>query len=515
VTTRVPVLICGGGIAGLTAALLLRRESVFPVLVEKHASLSPQPKARRFHPRSTEIFRMLGLADEISAASPPLGSFGVLTGSTLAEAQSPAPSDNLRRMRKRMAGMSEMSPGPNVSVPQSVLEPVLRRAAEQRGVSVRFGTELVSFNQDDKGVTAVLRPTDGEPYELTADYLIAADGADSPIRNSLGINRSGYGHIADNVDLYFRADLTDLARDKPFILCQIENSVASGTIWMINGTDRWLFSSTTDFPGASTLSDSEWLDILKTVVGVPDLEVDLLDRSPWESAMRMADRLCAGRIFLAGDAAHVMPPMAAAGANTAVADMTNLAWKLAAVLTGTATPALLDSYHTERHPEDLAAAEISITSSGDAFGMVSAYINADGMPGDPLATMFGTQYEQGAFVPDGRDPAPVDHYAPAGRPGTRVPHAWLDATTSILDLIGPGLTLLTGPDNGRWITKADRLGVRLAKVAHQDWLAEVFLPANGALLVRPDAVIAWHSNSETQLADALVHVLGTIPALRT
>ncbi|WP_328648822.1 FAD-dependent monooxygenase [Amycolatopsis sp. NBC_00348] len=508
-TARVPVLISGGGIAGLTTALLLRREGVFPVLVDRRDGSSPQPKARRFNPRSTEMFRLLGLADEVDEASAPLAAFSqVLTGPTLAAARPRELTDLLRARRGQQGRMPELSPAPNVLCPQSVLEPLLRRAAQERGVSVRLGTELVSFTQDDYGVTAVLRPADGEPYELAADYLVAADGARSPVREALGITRGGHGHLADNLDLHFRADLTDLVRDKPFNLCQIENPVASGAFLSVNGTDRWLFS-TADFPDAGTLGDGDWLDLLRIVVGVPDLDVELLGRSPWESAMRVADRFADGRVFLTGDAAHVMPPMAAAGANTAVADAANLAWKLAAVLAGKAAPALLGTYDTERRPAGYAIAEASSTVIGHVGDMLSAFTKGGGLPGDPMTTMFGTQYADGAFVPDGRDPAPADHYAPAGRPGTRVPHAWLDAETSTVDYAGPGLTLLTGPDNGHWIAEADRLGLRWASVPHDGWLAEVRLPADGALLLRPDVVVAWHSTSDTSLADALTRVLGS------
>ncbi|SEP54393.1 FAD-dependent monooxygenase [Amycolatopsis saalfeldensis] len=513
-TERVPVLIAGGGVAGLTAALLLQQQGVATVLVEKHASTSPQPKARRFNQRSNEVFRALGLDDAVAEASAPLASFnGMLTGTTLADAQWPEVTEAMRAGFAKHATMSDHSPAPSVLCPQDVLEPVLRNAAEARGVSVRFATELVSFTQDETGVTAELRPAGREPYRLEAEYLIAADGSRSPIREALGIPRSGYGRLADNLDIAFRADLTELVRDKRFNLCTIENPAASGAFASINGTDRWLFS-TSDFPGSATLDDRGWRELLRTVVGVPDLDVEVLGRMPWESGMHVADRFAEGRVFLAGDAAHAMPPMAAAGANTAIADAHNLAWKLAAVLRGTASAALLDTYHLERYPIAYATAEFSSLVSGHLGTMVKSVTSGEGPRFDPSAAMFGVQYDEGAFVPDGRGPAPVDHYGPAGRPGTRVPHAWLDGAgapgVSTVDLAGPGFVLLTGPDDRRWAEDAEALGLRLVRIGDPLWLAEVELGDDGALLLRPDAVVAWHSSSGLGLRDALARVLGPV-----
>ncbi|WP_326564902.1 FAD-dependent monooxygenase [Amycolatopsis rhabdoformis] len=506
-TERTQVLVCGGGVAGLTAALLLQAHGVQTVLVEKHASTSPQPKARRFNHRSNEVFRLLGLSDPVAEASAPLASFqGMLTGPTLAEARWPEITPTMRAgiaLHERMDGYS---PAPSVLCPQDVLEPVLRRAAEERGVSVRFATELVSFTAADSGVTAALRPAVGEPYELAADYLIAADGARSPIREALGITRSGYGHLADNLDIAFRADLTELVRDKKFNLCQIENAVASGAFVSVNGTDRWLFS-TSDFPASATLADEGWRELLRTVVGVPDLDVDVLSLMPWESGMYVADQYRAGRVFLAGDAAHAMPPMAAAGANTAIGDVHNLAWKLAAVLSGSAVPALLDTYHTERHPVGYATAEFSSRVSGH-LGTMIASVTSGEHPVDPVAALFGAPYDSGAFLPDGRGPAPTDHYAPDGRPGTRVPHAWVSAGVSTVDLAGPAFALLTPPGETRWTARAHALGLRTVEVPDPAWLDAAALTPGDALLLRPDAVVAWHSRSGIPLGEAWSRVLG-------
>ncbi|MEU4674964.1 FAD-dependent monooxygenase [Amycolatopsis sp. NPDC023774] len=364
----------------------------------------------------------------------------------------------------------------------------------------------MSFTQSSSGVTAALRSPGGEVSEVAADYLIAADGARSPVREALGIPRSGYGHLADNLDIAFRADLTELVRDKKFNLCQIENPAVSGAFVSVNGTDRWLFS-TSDFPGSATLGDDGWRDLLRTVVGVPDLEVEVLSLMPWESGMYVADRYAEGRVFLAGGAAHAMPPMAAAAANTAIGDVHNLAWKLAAVLAGSASPALLDTYHAERHPVGYATAEFSSRVSGH-LGTMIASVTSGEVPVDPVTAVFGVQYDEGAFVPDSRGPAPSDHYAPGGRPGTRVPHAWVSPGLSTVDLAGPGFALLTSPGETRWTATARHLGLRTVAVPDPTWLDSVALSPDGALLLRPDAVVAWHSLSTVPLADACARILG-------
>lgn len=282
--------------------------------------------------------------------------------------------------------------------------------------------------------------------------------------------------------------------------------MASGAFVSVNGTDRWLFS-TSDFPSSTTLDDEAWRTLLRTVIGVADLDVEVLSLMPWESGMYVADQYAAGRAFLAGDAAHAMPPLAAAGANTAIGDVHNLAWKLAAVLDGSATPALLDTYHAERHPVGYATAEFSSRISGH-LGTMLASVTTDEAPVDPITALFGLQYDTGAFLPDGRGPAPTDHYAPAGRPGTRVPHAWLSPELSTVDLADRGLTLLTPPGETHWTGQARALGLRTVEVSDPTWLAAAALPPQAALLLRPDAVVAWHSSSGIPLPDACGRVLG-------
>jgi putative polyketide hydroxylase len=166
-----------------------------------------------------------------------------------------------------------------------------------------LGTEVVDTGQDADGVTATLREPGGELTRIRADYLIAADGPRSPVRERLGIPRSGRGTLSRVASVYFRADLSDLVRGR-VNLCQIENPVAPGTFASINGTDRWIFT-TAPCPGRGT---DEWRSITKAAIGRHDFHLSIDSVQEWELGQLVADRLSQGRIFLAGDAAHVMPP---------------------------------------------------------------------------------------------------------------------------------------------------------------------------------------------------------------
>jgi hypothetical protein len=301
--------------------------------------------------------------------------------------------------------------------------------------------------------------------EIRAGYVIAADGARSPVRERLGIGRSGRG--------------------------------ALGRF----GTDRWIFSTRV----AAGRTTAEWVAVVRTAIGAP-VTVDVQSVLEWEPGMFVADRFSQGRILLAGDAAHVMPPYAALGANTGVQDVHNLAWKLALVLTGTAGPTLLDSYHEERHPAAWFAADQSSIRSANLREMQTA--STDGTPlAHPLTLVFGRQYTEGAVVGDG-SVAALDRLDLAGQPGTRLPHHWLGAGAgaaaadggaggarrSTLDLAGAGLTLVTAAEGDWWDAAAAGVsGVRVVRVgpAARAWAQAAGIGDKGGLLVRPDHVVAW------------------------
>lgn len=251
-----------------------------------------------------------------------------------------------------------------------------------------------------------------------------------------------------------------------------EHPQESGWLASVDGRTRWVFS----VPGERT--EVDWPRLLRTALGVPAEDLEILSVLTWQAQMLVADAFSAGRVHLAGDAAHVMPPCAASGANTGIADVHNLAWKLAAVLHGRAHPSLLDTYDAERRPAGYFVADQSARRSA-AFGAAAA---------DPeLAHPFvlalgGYQYTDGAVIPGhGADPEPVVEFAPAGRVGTRIPHRWLDEarTRSTLDEAGPHWAVIEG-------------GGELGD----------FLPPGEFLLLRPDHVIAWRGHDPATAAEA-------------
>jgi 2-polyprenyl-6-methoxyphenol hydroxylase-like FAD-dependent oxidoreductase len=488
-------VVVGGGLAGLTAALLLRAHGVCVTLVEKRASTSAQPKARRLHMRSMEIFRQLGLAGRVRDAARDLaGHDQMAVGKTLADAE---------QLPLWPPGAGEPAVGPSPELPcllsQDLLEPLLRQVAADAGVDVRFDTELASFSQSRDGIDAQLVPgRNGNRSGLAARYLIAADGARSPVREMLGITRSGNGFTGrPNVNVYFSADLAEIVRGREFNLCQITHPDAPGTLASVDGRRRWVFMS----PGGDTGRD--WPAILRRALGIPALDLKIISVLAWQAEMLVADRYRAGRVLLAGDAAHVMPPFAASGANTGIADAHNLAWKLAAVLEGQASDDLLTSYDTERRAAGWFAADESARRTQQ--------IRDRSAPDPTLAHPYvlatgGFQYTAGALLAPPallEDPEPTTRFEPRGRIGTRIPHRWLDPshTRSTIDLGGPRWAIVTS--NGLpHVPARTGLPVDVHAIGETD-----FLGRDELLLLRPDHVVSWRGTDPGEALGALRTIL--------
>lgn len=442
--------------------------------------------------RSMEIFRQLGLADLVHDAARDLaGHDHMAVGDTLADAR------QLPLWQASSPGEPAFDASPELPclLSQDLLEPLLRTAAVEAGVDVRFGTELVSARQGHDGVdTRLLSHRTGRSFALTARYLVAADGSRSPVREMLGITRSTNGFVGlPNVNVYFTADLAEVVRGREFNLCQITNPGAPGALASVDGRRRWVFMS----PGPDI--ERDWPGLLRRALGVTAPDLEIMSVLGWRSEMSVADTYRAGRVFLAADAAHVMPPYAASGANTGIADVHNLAWKLAAVLHGRAREALLDSYDAERRPAGWFAADESTRRAKQIMDRSAAdptlahpYVLAAG----------GFQYTAGALVAPPcllDDPEPTTRFEPCGRVGTRVPHRWLDSerSRSTIDLAGPGWAILAGPD----VTPIPvRAGDPVVAVYRCDGID--FLDRGELVLLRPDHVIAWRGTTLRAALDA-------------
>src|SRR3954452_18408294 len=433
-STSVNVVVVGAGPVGLTAGLLLARDGVTVLIVERRGGTSVLPRATGVNVRSMEIFRSLGLERAIAAVSLPADgaplllageSLGAPVGTTIASTQ------------PQSATADWPSPTHLSSCAQDQLEPVLVAAVgAQPTAQLRFGTELVSLTDRGDRVAATLRDTTRNDTDtVEADYLIGADGAHSTVRGLLGIEMTGREAIADDLTILFRADLEPLLDGRRFLLYQVDNPEVRGILRPAGGSGRWLL----DAPQVGDTSAERCVQLIRAAVGVPDLEVEVLAIGAWQEAAVVADAFSRGRVFLCGDAAHRHTPGGAFGMNTGIQGAHNLAWKLAGVLHGWAGPALLATYQAERQP----LARLTTRLSAELFqaGVVR--------PARPLGVVLGAGYDSRAIVPDGT-PAPevtnpIADYRPSARPGQRAPHAWLDAarTTSTLDLFGGGFVLLT------------------------------------------------------------------------
>jgi putative polyketide hydroxylase len=511
-TLSTEVLIVGGGLAGLSAALFLSWHGTRCILIERHSTMSVHPRARGVNVRTMELLRSVGL-EPVIRATDSARALAANEGIMMARSLAGESLGDLRRSYTEDV-RDDLSPTGWCLCDQDELEPVLRDAAVAHGADVRFGAGLASYGQDADGVTAVL--ADGG--RVRASYLIAADGAGSPIRTGLGIGMSGPGTLAHYMNIYFRADLSAVLGDRRFILCYIAGTTVMGALLPVNNADRWLLHVPFDpvGGGAGRFGEERCTELVRAAAGVPDLKVEIVSVLPWEAAGRTAGTFRQGRVFLAGDAAHTMPPTGAFGSNTGIQDTHNLAWKLAAVLAGRAGPELLDSYDAERRPVAAATVRQAVLRSKDRPRSAST------APRQPRAgirrddeVMLGYRYapSAGAGASDGDGTGDSDgagwDFPPSGRPGARAPHVRLGRAggeLSALDLFGARFVLLCAAGETAWPAAAWRtrrdLGVfRIGRSPGEGdvwdldgtWAAAYGIGASGAVLVRPDGIVGWRS----------------------
>jgi 2-polyprenyl-6-methoxyphenol hydroxylase-like FAD-dependent oxidoreductase len=506
--TNTSVLIVGGSLNGLTEALLLAQRGIKCLVVERQPTTSVQYKFRGISPRSMEIYRGLGIDEEIRA-----NRTGDQKAGRIARMKNLSdPEINWQGLP--WADTGDLSPATAETCDQDRLEPILRKHAEERGAQIHFNTELVSFEQDDQGITARIVDHGTEQEEtVQASYLIAADGGGGKSREALGIERHGPGVLQHWMNVIFDTDLNPVLEGRP---------ITSVFLTDINGTfvprdeGRWLMA-VQYVPEQGQRAEDFTAEYCRELIfrgaGRSDLKTEIVDARSWTVAAYVADRFAEGRAFLIGDAAHLMPPTGGFGGNTGIHDAHNLAWKLDAVLREAAGPSLLDTYDSERR-------WIAERTLAQALARLQAWFKdpSKKLPPaekiiDDYYVIFGQLYRSGAFIAEEDSTANEgfeDPRKPSGRPGSRAAHVIVERAgerLSTIDLFKGRWVLLVGSSGDTWLRAAHRTPAATnfnlqhfsvgsdgdVRDINNRWSSAYGVNVDGAVLVRPDGFIAWRA----------------------
>jgi 2,4-dichlorophenol 6-monooxygenase len=506
------VLVVGSGPAGASASLLLSSLGISNIMITRYRWTANTPRAHITNQRTMEIFRDLGIEDQILADA----TEHALVGDTVFCTS--IAGEEIGRIRTwgtspaREADYQLASPCLICDIPQTYLEPILVRNAAVRGTQARFSTEYVSHTQDVDGVDVRVRDRlTGHEYTIRARYLIGADGARSKVAADIGLPFEGRMDIAGSMNITFTADIAQYVGHRPSVLYWViqpgsnVGGIGAGLVRMVRPWSEWLIVWGYDINSDPPVVDEESArQIVRNLLGLPDLDVEITGTSLWGNNEMYATHLQYGRVFCAGDAIHRHPPSNGLGSNTSIQDSYNLAWKIAAVLRGYAAPSLLDTYSAERAPvaerivkrankssrEFVGLFEaLGVTGAKDEAEMVerieerkantlagaakrAALVEAMELKNyefNAHGVELGQFYTSAAIVADGsarREPTrdPDLYYETSTRPGSHLPHAWVGDSRrklAMMDLAPyPRFTLVTGIVGEAWAAAAD-------KVAHE------------------------------------------------
>lgn len=482
-TAEPDVLVVGAGPAGVTAALLLADAGVTVEVVDKRRSVSPLPRARGIHARAVEILRLCGV--EVAMRARELA---------IASRMEIRPNLAQPALGAAMTGgpqLREVSPCEGIAIAQDVFETVLREHLAIRGrATVRLGVELTDLRvEQDGGLTAELADQGtGATITRRPRFLVGADGWRSTVRTKLGIQMAGPDDLGTSRSLLFRADLTRWLGEPPPALVRLEE--CAGVLVRTHADHRWvLILADDEHPPADPVQ------CIRGALGL-DIACDVLGDSRWVAAAQVADRFSKGPVFLVGDAAHRVPPAGATGISSAMADVHNLTWKLAAVLRGQAPPRLLETYAVERRA-------VAATTTQAALDMWRSWATAATATATDLRVLdMGYIYTSPVIANDRQPNGTPRQYVPSARPGARAPHVWIDLfgrRASTIDLFGRDFVLLTNGTGAHWagaaVDASDRTGVPLsAAVRPEPDVGTAYELGEGeGVLVRPDGHIAWRS----------------------
>lgn len=535
---NVPVLVVGAGPIGLTMAIDLAYNGVECLLIEKSDGKVTHPKIGTIMTRTMEFFRRWGVVDRVRQSGfPDDYKLAILfctsmTGHLLDKDDFPSTADT---------PIPEGTPHKRQRCPQMWLDPLLQKfASEQSQIDMRFNHTLEDFTETEGKVVANVRDTaTGELLEVTAQYMIACDGAMSGVRQSLGIPMLGNPKLNYSIGILMRCpDLvgqTDMGEFERAILVGPQGTW--GNLTVIDGSEIWrltVFGSEDRFD-INTFDAEGWV---RQALGRDNIPFEVITIVPWRRTELVAENYAKGRVLLAGDAVHTMSPTGGMGVNTGFGDVWDLGWKVAATLKGWGGPHLLESYEVERRPIALRNAAFSTHNFKTWNAPVdTSGINAVGPEGDALRTQIGRalkentrsdwqswgiqlgyRYENSPIcVADGTPATPDEYtnYVQTARPGHRAPHAWLAEGRSTIDLFGRGFTLLAFSGDERetegFVKAASARGMPL-RVERIEDKAIADLYEQPLVLVRPDGHVAWRGHAGADAGWILDVARGEEPA---
>lgn len=516
----IPVLIVGAGPAGLAAAALLAHYDVAALAVSRHPGTANSPRAHITNQRTMEVLRDLGLEAQVKTLAMPKEQMRHNVWATSFAGPELARIDSWGAGPERAPDYAAASPCEMCNIPQHLLEPVLLAGARANGAQVLFNTELIEITQHGEQVVAQMRDrVTGEDFVVRAQYAIGADGGNSLVAANMGIAMEGEMALGPALSCWLEADLTAYCASRPGALYWMSQpdpvlGLQSATFVCVRPWTEWVMVFTYDQEQSeANLEEPALLARARAIIGAPELPIRIKAVSKWTIKRAVAASMQAGRVFLAGDAAHRHPPTNGLGTNTSVQDSYNLAWKLAMVLRGKAGPGLLASYNEERLPVARAVVERAMQSVydmqplGEALGL-APWQTPEQMAAalEPLLATtadsearraalaqavqlqqyqfnchgveLGQRYVSSAVRPDVDVAATPEHpgrdtqlyYHASSTPGASLPHAWLSRggqRCSTLDLAGQGrFALLTGASGQSWRDAVeavrDALGVDIA-----------------------------------------------------
>jgi 2,4-dichlorophenol 6-monooxygenase len=547
------VIIIGAGPTGSTTALALANFGVSCHIVSRGNWMADSPRAHITNQRANEVFRDLGVSEDVARYASPWELMGDTTFTTSLAGP------ELVRMRTwgtgddRRGDYLRASPCGMVDIIQPLLEPILFQKAAEKGATFAFNTEYVRHEQDSDGVTAMLRDRlDGRQFSVRARYMVGADGARSSVVEHLDLPIEGRMARAGTVYTIFNANLSRYSKNRPSILNWIVTADASfgeigmGLLRAVRPWTQWIAGWGFDIEkGEPDLSVDSVREKIRVLIGDPAIDLDIVRTSIWYINQAYATQYSKGRVFCGGDAVHRHPPSSGLGNNTCVQDGHNLGWKLAYAIRGWAGPKLLESYSQERVPVGKQVVLRANQSRLD-YAPLNACFRVQGVenpvaagiarfrdPGpegvaarkaakaalDLKQTEFNAQgvemnqrYQSSAVLSEtGTEPEswrrdPELYHQPTTRPGAKIPHAWLVGSggtrLSTLDVTGKGLfTVVTGLAGLAWKEAVRRLDLPFLRIVvtgsseaqdlYFDWQHAREIEEAGALLVRPDGVVAW------------------------